>query len=325
MRPGLALQTVSHENSKRMRAIFLGTPEIAVPSLEALTGIAEVAAVVCQPDRPSGRGLELHAPAVKIRARELDLPVVQPTKVRTPEFLSWIEEQKADFALVLAYGRIITPAVLAALPRGFLNLHASILPKYRGAAPINWAIARGETETGISLMQMEEGLDTGPVHAVRRLSIGENETAGELTMRLAALAAEVVRLDVARAVRGDLERTPQDDAKATLAPPLKKSDGRIDWNRPAAELHDRARGMTPWPGAFTYVGGKLLKVLATRRSSFRSDASPGTIVAADTNGVLVATAMGTLEIVRAQVEGRKPLLARELVLGRTLALGARLE
>src|SRR5438874_623417 len=136
-----------------MRAIFLGTPDIAVPSLDALTKVADVVAVVCQPDRPSGRGLEVRAPAVKVRALELGLPVVQPTKVRTPDFLAWVHEQRANFALVLAYGRIIPPAVLAAVPRGFLNLHASILPRYRGAAPINWAIVLGETETGISLMQ----------------------------------------------------------------------------------------------------------------------------------------------------------------------------
>jgi methionyl-tRNA formyltransferase len=308
-----------------MRAIFLGTPDIAVPSLEALTTIAEVVAVVCQPDRPSGRGLELHAPAVKVRAMELGLPVVQPTKIRTPDFLAWVLEQRADFALVLAYGRIIPPAVLAAVPRGFLNLHASILPRYRGAAPINWAIALGETETGISLMQMEEGLDTGPVYAVRRLSIGENETAGELAVRLGSVAADVVRGDLPPVVRAELSPVAQDSALATLARPLKKPDGRIDWGKPAAKVHDHARGMTPWPGAFTHVGGRLLKVLATRHSSFHSEGAAGTIVAADTNGVLVACGEGTLEIVRAQLEGRKPLAARELVLGRTLATGIRFE
>lgn len=308
-----------------MRAIFLGTPEIAIPSLDALTRIADVVGVVCQPDRPSGRGLEMHAPAVKVRARELGLPVVQPTKVRTPDFLAWVSEQRADFALVLAYGRIIPPAVLSALPRGFLNLHASILPRYRGAAPINWAIVRSETETGVSLMQMEEGLDTGPVYAVRRLSIDENETAGELTLRLGTLAAEVVGADVLRAVQGQLTAVPQDEAFATLAPPLKKADGQIDWSKPADEVHDRARGLTPWPGAFTHVGGKLLKILATRLSSFHAEGPPGTIVLADTSGVMVACGSGTLEIVRAQVEGKKPLSARDLVVGRTLAAGTRLE
>jgi methionyl-tRNA formyltransferase len=218
----------------------------------------------------------------------------------------------------------VPPDVLAAPRRGFLNLHASILPKYRGAAPINWAIARGETETGISLMQMDEGLDTGPVYTVRRCAIGDDDTAGDVAARLAVLAAEVVREDVPRAVRAELDLVPQDASRATLAPILKKQDGEIDWSKPARAVHDHVRGMTPWPGAFTRVDGKLLKVLATKLATLRSDAPPGTIVAADTGGVLVASGDGLLEIVRAQVEGRKALSARELVAGRTLAAGARL-
>src|SRR6185503_5571194 len=185
-----------------MRAIFFGTPEIAVPSLRALATVADVAAVVCQPDRPAGRGLKLHAPAVKLAAADLGIPVAQPTKIRTPDFLAWLAEQRADVAVVLAYGRILPAPVLTATARGCLNLHASILPRYRGAAPINWAIVRGETETGMSLMQMDEGLDTGPVFAVHRVPIGEDETAGELAVRLGALAADVVRADVPRVVRG---------------------------------------------------------------------------------------------------------------------------
>jgi methionyl-tRNA formyltransferase len=308
-----------------MRAIFFGTPDIAVASLEALASAVEIAAVVCQPDRPAGRGLELRPPAVKVRARELGLEVLQPTKIRTPDFLAWVRDQRADFALVLAYGRIIPPDVLGAPARGFLNLHASILPRYRGAAPINWAIVRGETETGISLMQMDEGLDTGPVYAVRRTPIEDNETAGELALRLASLAAEVVREDVPRAIRGELPLSPQDAALATLAPLMKKEDGRIDWALSARRVHDHARGMTPWPGAFTHVGGKLLKILATRVSPFRAEGAPGTVLVADASGALVGCGEGTIEIVRAQVEGRKPLSARELVAGRTLAAGMRFE
>jgi methionyl-tRNA formyltransferase len=308
-----------------MRALFFGTPEIAIPSLKALAAIADVAAVVCQPDRPSGRGLHLQAPAVKSEAIRLGLAVVQPVKIRTPDFLAWIEEQKVDFALVLAYGRILPPAVLVAPLRGCLNLHASILPRFRGAAPINWAIVRGERETGITLMQIDEGLDTGPMYAVRTTPIGEDETAGELAVRLGEIAADVVRDEVLPVVRGELTPRPQDSAQATMAPPLRKEDGRIDWSRSPAEIHNHVRGMTPWPGAFTHVGGKLLKILSTRRSTFQSgDAQPGTIVAADPSGALVACRGGTLEILRAQVEGRKPLGARELVVGRTLTQGARL-
>jgi methionyl-tRNA formyltransferase len=308
-----------------MRAIFFGTPDIAVPSLRALTSIADVAAVVCQPDRPAGRGLKLQAPAVKVAAEELGIPVVQPTKIRTPEFLAWLTEQRADVAVVLAYGRILPGPVLAAPARGCLNLHASILPRYRGAAPINWAIVRGEVETGMSLMQMDEGLDTGPVFTLRRIPIGDDETAGELAVRLGALAAEIVREDVPEVVRGELQAVPQDHAAATAAPPLEKEQGRIDWQKPAAEVHNHVRGMTPWPSAFTTCGGKLLKVLATRRSSLQSSGdAPGTILTADAGGVLVACGAGVIELVRGQMEGKKPLDARELVAGRTLTRGARL-
>jgi methionyl-tRNA formyltransferase len=308
-----------------MRAIFFGTPDIAVPALDALHAIAEVTGVVCQPDRPSGRGLELRPPAVKVRARELGIPVLQPIKIRTPDFLAWVSEQRADFAIVLAYGRILPASVLGAPAKGCLNLHASILPRYRGAAPINWAIVRGERETGVSLMQMDEGLDTGPVFATRKIPIGENETAGDLAIRLGELAALVVREDVPRVVRGEIAAVAQDASLATLAPILEKKDGRIDWTKPAAEVHDHARGMTPWPGAYTHVGGKLLKILATRRSSLKTVGAPGTIVAADASGVLIACGDAPLEIMTAQLEGRKALPARELVSGRTLAVGTHLE
>ncbi len=309
-----------------MRAIFFGTPEIAVPSLRALATIAEVAGVVCQPDRPSGRGLHLRAPPVKLEAERLRIPVLQPTKIRTPDFLEWLRAREADVALVLAYGRILPPAVLAAPARGCMNLHASILPRYRGAAPINWAIVQGETETGISLMQMDEGLDTGPVYIVRRTKIGSDETTGDLAVRLAELAADVVREDVPRVITGELVAMPQNPADASLAPILQKKDGRIAWEKSAAEVHDHVRGMTPWPGAFTYLAGKMIKVLATRRSTLApGPAAPATIVAANPEMTLVACGQGTLEIVRAQVEGKRALSARELVAGRTFTLGARFD
>jgi methionyl-tRNA formyltransferase len=306
-----------------MRAIFFGTPDIAVPALRALARSAELAAVVCQPDRPSGRGLHLHAPAVKVAAQELGIPVVQPVKIRTPDFEAWVREQAADVAVVLAYGRILPSPILAAPRQGCMNLHASILPKLRGAAPINWAIVRGDSETGVSLMQMDEGLDTGPVYAVRRISIGADETAGELSLRLGELAAESVREDLPRAVSRALQAIPQDAKEATLAPLLEKKDGAIDWTKPAQQVHDHVRGMTPWPGAFTHLSGKLLKVLATRRTSFSTHDAPGTIVVADADAVLVACGGGALQIVRGQVEGRKPLDARDLVAGRTFTAGAR--
>lgn len=309
-----------------MRALFFGTPEIAVPSLTALVQVADVVGVVCQPDRPAGRGLALRQPPVKQKALELGLEVIQPTKLKTGEVAAWMREKNADVALVIAYGRILPSDMLSAPRRGCMNLHASLLPKYRGAAPIQWAIASGETETGITLTQMDEGLDSGPVFAKRSLAILPDETAGELAVRLAELAAEVTRLDLPRAVRGELSAVPQKHEEATLAPILKKEDGRIDFAKPAQAVHDHVRGMTPWPGAFTRLeDGRTLKVLQTRVGTWESpNAEPGTIIAADKVRVLVACEKGTVEIVRAQVEGRKPLAAGELVAGRTLTVGTRL-
>jgi methionyl-tRNA formyltransferase len=248
--------------------------------------------------------------------------VVQPEKIRTPEFAAWVQQAAADVALVIAYGRILPKAVLEAPRRGCLNLHASILPRYRGAAPITWAIVRGETETGISLMQMDEGMDTGPVYTIHRTPIGPDTTADELAVALGELAARVVREDLRRVVDGAIEAAPQDPAAATLAPLLKKEDGRIDWARPAQEVHDHIRGMTSWPGAFTTVGGKGLKVLGARVAERgQATAAPGTVVLADRGNLFVACGEGTLAILRAQAEGRKALGAQDLVAGRTVRAG----
>lgn len=308
-----------------MRALFFGTPEIAVPSLEALCGVAEVVSVVCQPDRPKGRGLELAPPPVKVCALERGLEVVQPTKVRTDEFAAYLRDKNADVALVIAYGRILPRAVLDAPRRGCINLHASLLPKLRGAAPIQWAVARGEAETGIALMRMDEGCDTGPVFTMRALPIGANETAGELSVRLGALAATMVREDLPRAVSGELVATPQAHEQATLAPMLTKADGAIDWSASALEIHDRARGMTPWPGAHTTLGGKLFKVLrlevATREGV---EGEPGSVVAVEGGKLRIACGRGAVHLVIGQLEGKRALDASQLVAGRTLVPGMRL-
>lgn len=306
---------------QKIRALFFGTPAIAVPSLEALASIAEVVGVVCQPDRPSGRGLVLTAPPVKERALQHGLPVVQPEKIRTPEFAAWVREREADVALVIAYGRILPKALLEAPKRGCLNLHASLLPKYRGAAPITWSIAHGEVETGISFMQMDEGCDTGPVYTQRRTPIAPDMTADELTIVLGALAADVVKADLERIVAGEIPATPQDGDLATQAPLLRKEDGRIDWTRDMREIHDHVRAMTSWPGAFTHAGGKVLKVLSTRRGSEVSSAPPGTVTSADKHGIEIACGRGTLHLLRAQLEGKKALSAPELVSGRAVAAG----
>lgn len=306
-----------------MRAVFFGTPAIAVPALDALAKIADIAGVVCQPDRPAGRGLQLRAPEVKVRAQALGLEVVQPTKVRDGSLEAWVRERRPDVALVMAYGRILPRGVLDAPALGCVNLHASLLPCYRGAAPINWVIVRGEATTGISLMRMDEGLDTGPVFTERAIPIGPDETAGELAERLAALAADVTLEDLPRVARGELEAKAQDDARASHAPMLEREHGFIDWSWESSRLHNLVRGLAPRPSAFSAVGGQRLRVTATRLASPVPKLEPGE-VRVERPRVLVGTGDGALELVRAQLEGKRELTALELVNGRALVDGQKL-
>jgi len=305
-----------------MRAVFFGTPQIAVPALRALTQVAEVTAVVCQPDRPSGRGLKLTSPPVKDAALELGLSVHQPTKVRSGELAAWLRDQRADVALVMAYGRILPADVLGAPRRGAMNLHASLLPRYRGAAPINWVIVQGEAQSGISLMQMDEGLDTGPVYSRHVLDLTETETAGSLGERISTLAAHVVRADLAAAVEGRLTAEPQDEALATHAPLIERHHLQIDWSRSALEISRLVRGMAPRPGAFTLLGGKVLRIHEARpvQGPMPVNATPGTVSILGKRA-LIATGAGTLELVNAQLEGKKALMAVDLINGRVLTEG----
>lgn len=300
-----------------MKAVFFGTPEFAVPALNALVQVADVRAVVCQPDRPKGRGQEIAFPPVKTRALELSLPVHQPTKLRTGEFSAWLRALDIDVALVVAYGRILNEEVLAAPRLGCINVHASILPRYRGSAPITWAIVRGETETGVTIMQMDAGMDTGAALTVHRLSIGPDETAGELSLRLSQLGHDAVLADLPRLE--SLSAVPQDHALATHAPMLKKDDGRIDFTKTAQEVHNHIRGMNPWPGAFATLREKPLKVLASRVASFSGAA--GKVVFADKTRLVVACGEGSVELVRVQVEGKRPVSGSDFYLGRGIREG----
>ncbi len=306
-----------------MRAVFMGTPAIAVPALDALCEIAEVCAVVCQPDRPAGRGMKLRPPPVKARALEHGLTVVQPTKLRDGHFAAWLRDQAVDVALVIAYGRILALDVLQAPARGCINLHASLLPRYRGAAPINWAIAAGDSTTGISLMQMDEGCDTGPVFAQQTLDIGPNETAGELSERLGQLAADVVREKLPAAVCGQTLATAQDEERASHARKMSKQDGHVDWTRPAKAVHDHIRAMTPWPGALAELGGQRFKLLSTENTldPIDHDAAPGTVVAIDKGRAQIACGEGCVALLRGQVAGKKALDVQALAAGRSLAVG----
>jgi methionyl-tRNA formyltransferase len=304
------------------RALFFGSPAFAVPSLDALHALGEVVGVVCQPDKPAGRGLTLTPPAVKVRATELGLPVVQPTKLRTGEFGAWVRAQAVDVALVVAYGRILPKDVLEGPRLGCVNVHASLLPRYRGAAPITWAVVHGEAESGVTLMKLDEGMDTGPTFARAVTPVGPDETAGELSERLARLGADAVTRWLPDYVAGRCTLEPQDGALATTAPMLDKDHGRIDWSKTARQVHDHVRGMSPWPGAFTTARGKTLKVKATRVVNGSADGgSPGRVVVADKTRVLVACGEACVDLVTVQPEGKRPITGAEWVMGRGVAEG----
>lgn len=304
-----------------MRAVFFGTPAIAVPSLVALTEIADVAGVVTQPDRPAGRGMKMQPPAVKVSALERGLEVFQPEKVRTGELLRWVTERSPDVSLVIAYGRILPTDVLGAARAGSMNLHASLLPKYRGAAPINWAIANGERETGVSLMQMDAGMDTGPVLAHETLDIGPEETAGELAERISELAAHIVRRYLERAVRGELVAEPQDESLASHAPLIEAEHRKVNFEASAERVANLVRGLSPSPGAFTTISGKRLRLGHVRPvAGAPAELPPGAVYVAG-GAPRVVTGGGAIEILSAQLEGKREVSGRDLVNGRVLGEG----
>lgn len=308
-----------------MRAIFFGTPALAVPSLEAVHAIADVALVICQPDRPAGRGMKLRAPAVKERALALGLPVEQPTKVRTEDFRARLVALEADVAVVVAYGRILPRGVLDAPRTGCVNVHASILPRWRGAGPIQWAIVSGDRETGVCLMQMDEGMDTGAVIACERTPIAPNETAAELGERLGGIGAALLTAHLPRWVEGATLPTPQPAEGVTMAPMLTKEDGRIDWRASAREVHDRVRGLSPWPGAFSELDGAPLKIHETRvHAEDGALGEPGAVCAVSADAIVVACGRGAVAIRSLQEEGRRRLSAAQFVSGHALAIGQRL-
>jgi methionyl-tRNA formyltransferase len=306
-----------------LRIVFFGTPEFAVPSLRALLdGEDEVVGVVCQPDKPSGRGHKLATSPVKDLATAHALPVLQPPKLRTEDALTPLRELQPDLIVVAAYGKILPPSILT-LPRlGCINVHASLLPKYRGAAPIQWAILRGETVTGITIMQMNEGMDTGDILLQRETPIGDDETYGELQARLANLGAVALRQALSSLKRGELRPRPQDDAAATAAPMIQKEDGRIDWSRRAIDIARAVRAYNPWPSATTTLGGTLLKIHRADVVATTSGA-PGTVHVRGSDTV-VACGEGALRIDQLQLAGRKSLSAAEFIRGVRIASGARL-
>ena len=312
-----------------MRVVFLGTGEIGVPSLKALatSGRHEVKAVFSQPDRPAGRDLKLRPPPVKAAAQELGVPVFQPEKIRSPVVLSDLASLEPEVIVVAAYGQILPKAILS-LPRfGCLNIHASLLPRHRGASPIQASILEGDSETGITIMQMDEGLDTGDILFKVATPIGPGETAGDLHDRLAQLAPNALLECLDLLETGAVAREKQSDALATYAPKLTHKDGEIAWNESAEQIERRVRAMAPWPGAYTHLllGGAPV-VLKVHRAEIWDGfgGPPASVAVADDRGIRVAAGSGGISLTEIQVAGGKRLTAADFLRGHPIASGVRL-
>ena len=309
-----------------LKLVFCGTPSFAVPSLRALLADSyfQVAGVVTQPDRPRGRGKKTASSPVKDAALEAGVPVYQPEKVKSESSLDYFKRLAPDVVIIIAYGQII-PAALIAIPRlGWINLHGSLLPKYRGAAPINWAIINGEKVTGLTTIQIDAGLDTGPTLLKYQTGIGPDETAPELYAQLAEAGAPLIVETLKKLGQGEIVPAPQDGSQATYAPPLKKEDGRIDWFLPAPKIYNRIRGLQPWPGAFTTFRGATCRIWGKPLKPVAAGGMPGIILPTQEDGLLVICGGATvLRVEQVQIEGRNRISDREFMNGARIVAGER--
>lgn len=298
----------------------MGTPEFAVASLRALIESEhEVVAVVAQPDKPKGRGHRITPPPTKVLAQEHNITVLQPEKIKNQEFYDQLQYLNPDLICVTAYGKILPKEILELPPHGCINVHASLLPKYRGAAPINWAIVRGETVTGITTMLMDEGMDTGDMLLKQELPISDDDNAGTISDKLSQMGGDLLIKTIEQLKEGKLSPTKQDESEATYAPMLKKSDGEIDWGKAAIEIHNLIRGMNPWPGTFTKLAGKSLKIFRTE--IVQGEGNPGEVISSDKYSLTVATGQGALGILELQLEGNKRLDVKSFVAGHPIVEG----
>ena len=307
-----------------LKIIFMGTAELSRASLEKLAREPQfqIAAVVTQPDKPKDRDLKSQPPAVKILAEELKLPVLQPAKARDEQFISQLRALKPDLIAVVAYGHILPPAILDLPKFGCLNLHTSLLPKYRGAAPIQWAIANGETETGVTIMKMDAGMDTGPVLTQKRTPISADDDCATLHDRLAQLGANLLIETIPGYVAGKILPQPQSES-ASYAPKITKEDGRIDWNLPAQSIHNRLRAFTPWPGAFTFMKSeqKPYRLKIWKAEVVKQSAGAGEVLASAENGIVIACGKDALRILELQREGGRRMNAQDFLTGHHLETG----
>ncbi len=317
-----------------LRIVFMGTPDIACPTLQALCNTPEfqVVGVVVQPDKPKGRDLKLQPPPVKELALRLGLPVLQPERARNEAFIAQLRELRPDLIAVLAYGQILPQALLDIPTHGCLNVHTSLLPRWRGAAPIQWAILEADAETGVTIMRMDAGLDTGGIVSTRSTPIAPDDNGQTLHDRLAVLGAELLVQTIPRYVSGELPPHPQPTEGVTYARKLTKEDGRLDWSQPASILHNRLRAFTPWPGTFTFLPAQpkplLLKVwraeLARAGDLQSPSTAPGQILSADKTGIVIACREGALRLLEVQKEGSRRMTAAEFLAGHPLTPGASL-
>ena len=311
--------------ARGLRVVFFGTPEFAVPTLDRiLTSRHGVAGVVTQPDRPRGRGQKTTDAPVKARALGAGLPVLQPASLKDPHVVTALAELRADIGVVAAYGKILTEAVLATPALGMINVHASLLPRHRGAAPVHRAIIAGDRETGVTIMRVVKALDAGPMLATAHRTVQDTETSEDIERDLAALGADLLVATLDRLSAGAVEEMPQDDAMATYAHRLTKADGLVDWSRPAIDIHNLIRGLHPWPHASTFHGRQRLILHRASPTTQASAMAPGTVVAARGDSVGVATGHGVLAITHLQSEGKRVMTAREVLAGSSLTVGDRL-
>lgn len=301
---------------KKLRLVFMGTPDFAVPSLKALIGSRDdVVAVVTQPDRPKGRGRTLTPPPVKELAEKHKIEVIQPPRAKEEGFIQRLKELNPDLIVVIAYGHILPKSILDIPSLGCINVHASLLPKYRGASPINWAIIEGEVETGVTTMLMDEGLDTGDILLTEKIEIDKDDNYEKLRKKLSCLGAEVLLKTIESMEKGDLKPVPQIDSNASYASLLKKEDGLINWNSEAERINNIIRGLNPWPGTFTNWRGKRLKILSGRILTNSVKDVPGTVIRKDPNGIEVATAKGVFLITKLQPENKRVMEVRDFLKG----------
>ena len=299
-----------------MQVIFMGTPDFAVPALKVLSQAdVRLSLVVTQPDRPKGRGRKLVAPPVKTAAMELGAPVEQPEEVKSDAFYKTIAGHRPDLLVVVAYGHILPKRILELPLYGAINVHASLLPRYRGPAPIQWAIINGESETGVTTMLMDAGLDTGEILLTSKTAIDPADTAGSLHDRLAWMGGDLLRQTIEAMKAGTLRPTPQNHAEASHAPLLKKSDGRVDWTEPAVVIERKIRGLNPWPLAHTYYSDKRLNIFKAELRPADTDAAPGTVIPGFTGELRVATGEGALSILEIQGASGKRLSTRDFLSG----------